>query len=983
MNMSQLAPLFRQTPWFRQPLWLRRALRLSLAVLLALSLAACEEDSTEEEEEPTPGGSTAQSIRFNDQTLSISEHAQGDPLCASCTLSAAIVGGTGELNFAAQGDTAPFTVSSGGAVTLQDGQRLNFEDENIPNAYEFDVTASAADAEANPDLESVTAKVSINVTNATEVITFVDQTIDLPEDAVTNPPDPLPTVEASVNDGSALTFAFAEGQDSNPALTTFAIDAETGALSTVSGAILDFEELQGLNLFEFAVTVTATDALARSAMVTVNVTNVTEIIVFEDQTVEVPEGSDTNQPDPVVSIVGSVNDGTPIEFGTFTGDTFTGGLTQGPFVISASGEITYATGGSVDFDVDGAVLSYTLSVSSNAAGADSVRDVQVEISVVNVPDLTITLAALTIADITEGVDPTTLGPVNDGVLATANATITETTNDTIVYALDEASAAFFAIDASGGAITALEALDFEEAASHEIVVTASAMVDGSSAEQTVTVTVIDVQDGSADEPYKVGTLAELQSIATGFANDLITTALTSDASLLANYVQVADIDASDTADDTYDSSSGSTGGAAGSFGFLPIGSCDADPATDSSTGTDTDTAACGENVGEAVFSGSYDGQGFIISGLTIRDDCGETTPTNCLNGVGMFAISSGEMRGMILKAASIGDDDSSGANSGVLVGYTSGDVLDVQVHTSSLTGGASTGGLAGYTSGDMDGIWLRGNDIDGGSNTGGAAGAVADGSTLTNVVIQGGRVAGGNNTGGLVGTLGGSLSASFATATVSGNILVGGAVGELISSGTVDTSFATGSATGSTTASNTNVGGFAGDIYGSADSVFSLGNARGTRHVGGFVGRARTGSTVTNVFSRGLGIGNSGYNPTGGFVGQSIGASGISNGYVLGTAERINGEGVESCTMSGCGIGGYTGNGDLASRFYLTSVGREAHLSTPAETTSREDIEALQCGGAGDAAPIFRDGSTACDRASNIEHLPLGFWHHRGTSRAQ
>ena len=88
-----------------------------------------------------------------------------------------------------------------------------------------------------------------------------------------------------------------------------------------------------------------------------------------------------------------------------------------------------------------------------------------------------------------------------------------------------------------------------------------------------------LQSGTSEAPYHVDTLAELQSIATGFQNEVLAAPLAVAESLAAHYVLIADIDASPTASGSWQLSSNDAGTPEDSsddvvqHGFLPIGNC--------------------------------------------------------------------------------------------------------------------------------------------------------------------------------------------------------------------------------------------------------------------------------------------------------------------------------------------------------------------------------------------------------------------------
>ncbi len=161
-------------------------------------------------------------------------------------------------------------------------------------------------------------------------------------------------------------------------------------------------------------------------------------------------------------------------------------------------------------------------------------------------------------------------------------------------------------------------------------------------------------------------------------------------------------------------------------------------------------------VGGTQFTGSFDGQNRMISGLTIN----RATQDN----VGLFGATN---------------------NSALIrnVGLVGG----------SVTGRNSVGGLVGRNvSGSISNAYATGA-VSGNSDVGGLAGSVENGSTINNAYATG-TVTGTGRAGGLVGFATGSISNAYATGAVTGNGDVGGLVGG--ARGSISNAYATGSVTG-------------------------------------------------------------------------------------------------------------------------------------------------------------------------------------------
>ncbi len=312
-------------------------------------------------------------------------------------------------------------------------------------------------------------------------------------------------------------------------------------------------------------------------------------------------------------------------------------------------------------------------------------------------------------------------------------------------------------------------------------------------------------DGSGATPYRIADSYGLQGIG---SSPLLSA---------TNYVLANDIDAGGTANWN-----------AGA-GFISIG------------------AAAGP------FTGSLDGQGHAITGLTIGPNGGPANP------IGLFATigAGGRVQGLTLRNVSVAAD-ASGRAVGALAGVNQGTVSNVSVESAGVRSivaggqGAFAGGLIGRNSGlvsnvsaDVD-ITVGANGIAGGlagANAGtidGASASGAVGSRSTDLLTAGGLV--GINTGGI------SNAQAHGNVSAGDGGIVGGLVGRnrgSLDSGVVD--YGMGQLVAVAGTGNVSVGndGFAGglvgvqDQSGSIQSGYSLGavTGQGTNSVlGGLVG---------------------------------------------------------------------------------------------------------------------------------------------------
>jgi outer membrane protein assembly factor BamB len=245
-----------------------------------------------------------------------------------------------------------------------------------------------------------------------------------------------------------------------------------------------------------------------------------------------------------------------------------------------------------------------------------------------------------------------------------------------------------------------------------------------------------------DDPTEIATAQELQEISADLGGD---------------YVLVDDIDLSGVAD------------------FQPLG-----------------------NAGSA-FTGTFDGDGYTIVGLTIDEPDWEY--------VGLF--------GFI----------------GAQTAETGGVVRNVTLTDVDVTAKTDVGGLAGANVGNITNVTVSGS-VNGDANVGGlvgfSGGCISDSAADVGIPSEGASV------GGFVGDADGFISNSTATGNVSGNLNVGGFVGSTSTAKIVQCS-ARGDVTGRGR-DPTNVGGFAGRLNGLIADTSAAGSVTGNTDVGGLVG---------------------------------------------------------------------------------------------------------------------------------------------------
>lgn len=221
-------------------------------------------------------------------------------------------------------------------------------------------------------------------------------------------------------------------------------------------------------------------------------------------------------------------------------------------------------------------------------------------------------------------------------------------------------------------------------------------------------------DGSSGDPYEIATL-----------NNLYWLSQTS-SEWDKHYIQTADIDASSSA--TWDDGDGGD-----PEGFSPIGN------------------------NTNAFEGSYNGQGHIISGLTIDRSSGN---------LGLFGRT--DLGTTIQNLGLVDVDITGGVNAGGLAGnsgstisniYTTGSVKDADIFSGGLVGSNTSGGTLNNS---FSLVTVNGVGV------GGLAGSNSSGASITNSYSAGSVSGTSVNVGGLVGSNNGTITNSYWDTDASG-----------------------------------------------------------------------------------------------------------------------------------------------------------------------------------------------------------------------
>ncbi len=339
----------------------------------------------------------------------------------------------------------------------------------------------------------------------------------------------------------------------------------------------------------------------------------------------------------------------------------------------------------------------------------------------------------------------------------------------------------------------------------------------------------------------------------------------------------------------------------GGNGWSPIGSCAADD-------------SC------LFYSGIFDGNNHSISNLFI-------SAGNAVNGVGLFAATSGTVQNLHLPAASV---SGGGKNVGLLagngrnayfeniwvsgtaispaadgIGTFAGDasgatLMQIVVNGSYVSGNASVGGLVG--NGERARVFrssVSGAVLLGNASVGGLIGA-GESSRIRFSSVSDGSVSGTENVGGLVGAGG---RTRITSSSVSGSVVFGSGnfVGTLIGDGS-NSRISYSSVSGGSVSGRESVGGLVGRIEGrNSQMIHSYTaevNVSGTLNVGGLAGHS-TDTPMSHSYILGGTV--SGNSNVGGLIGQ--GADFVLNhSYALGSNVSGNDENVGGLVGAGTDI---------------------------------------------------------------------------------
>jgi hypothetical protein len=233
------------------------------------------------------------------------------------------------------------------------------------------------------------------------------------------------------------------------------------------------------------------------------------------------------------------------------------------------------------------------------------------------------------------------------------------------------------------------------------------------------------------------------------------------------------------------------------------------------------------------FDGTFDGNGYVISNLTIRGG-------GLLGMCGQLA-SEAKISNLGLEDVYVNGTDSF---VGGLVGSSRGNI-NTSYSTGEVNGDGYVGGLVGSSRGYITTSYSTGEVNGDGYYVGGLVGRNWDSMTTC---YSTGMVSGNRYVGGLVGSNSGGITTSYSIGEVNGDYDVGGLVGE--NDGHVIVCYSTGMVSGSRC-----VGGLVGSNNGCVLNCYSTDSVSGKQFVGGLVGSNHEGC-VSRCYSTGTVSGN-------------------------------------------------------------------------------------------------------------------------------
>ncbi|MFY9477244.1 MAG: cadherin domain-containing protein [Aquabacterium sp.] len=371
-----------------------------------------------------------------------------------------------------------FTINaSTGVVTVANGTLLDFE-----SATSHSITVVAASSDGSISSQSFVINVSDVNEHAVGAISDTNASANQVAENATNGSLAGITAHAVDADGTNNTVTYSLSQDAGG---RFAIDASTGVVRVLNGALLDREAAASHTITVLA---TSSDGSTSTQSFTIDLLDVDEFSVgaVSDSDATPNQVAENAANGTTVGITAHAVDlDTTNNAVTYTLSNNAGGR----FAIdAATGVVTVANGTLLDFE---SATSHTITVvATGTDGATSTQSFTIGITDVN--EHAVGPVSDTNASANQVAENTANGSLVD---ITAQAVDADGTNNTITYTLSDNAGGRFTINASTGVVTVANGalLDYESASSHSITVVATSS-DGSTSSQSFTIALTDRND---------------------------------------------------------------------------------------------------------------------------------------------------------------------------------------------------------------------------------------------------------------------------------------------------------------------------------------------------------------------------------------------------------------------------------------------------------------------------------------------------------
>ncbi|MEP3600721.1 MAG: hypothetical protein ABJN26_12445, partial [Stappiaceae bacterium] len=372
-------------------------------------------------------------------------------------------------------DDARFEIDADGVVTVANGASFDAETEG---SISLTVTATSTDGSTSNE----TFTVSVSDENEVSISSVTD--IDASADTISESVAAGATVgiQASATDGDATDTVSYSVDDAR-----FEVDAN-GVVTVGNGASFDAETEGSISL---TVTATSTDGSTSNETFTVSVSDENEVSISAVTDVDASANaiSETVTAGTTVGIQASATDGDVTDSVSYSVD-------DARFEVDANGVVTVANGASFDAETEEAI-SLTVTAASTD-GSTSNETFTVSVSDEN----EVSISAVTDVDATANVI-SEAASAGTSVGIQASATDGDVT-DTVSYTVDDAR---FEVDADG-VVTVANGASFDAETEGSISLTVTAVsTDGSTSNETFTVSVSDENEVSISAVTDIDALA--------------------------------------------------------------------------------------------------------------------------------------------------------------------------------------------------------------------------------------------------------------------------------------------------------------------------------------------------------------------------------------------------------------------------------------------------------------------------------------------